>query len=257
VTYAPVGLRCPDHSGKPLGKAKVAAAVGVRGDDLVTRLLIALNVGVFLAEIATGGSLSGFGGSTLATRLAVDGPDVANGDWYRLLTAGFIHYGIWHIAMNMYALYILGGSLERLMGRGRFLLVYLVSLVAGSTGALLITSCGLTGGASGAIFGLLGAALVLERQRVIAGGNVVGVLVLNLAFTLGVPGISIGGHLGGLVAGVVVTLLLSRFGRGHALYGRLGALGIAGPLAVAGASIALGIWSAHNVHSCFTGFWSF
>ncbi|MDX6514505.1 MAG: hypothetical protein QOH73_171 [Gaiellaceae bacterium] len=257
VTYAPVGLRCPDHSGKPQGKAKVAAAVGARGDDSLTRLLIALNVGIFLAEIATGASLNNFYGSTLAAKLAVDGPDVANGEWWRIVTSGFIHYGILHLAMNMYALYLLGGSLERIMGRGRFLIIYLASLVAGSAGALLLTSCAATGGASGAIFGLLGAALVLERQKVIAGGNIIGILVINLAFTLGIPGISIGGHLGGFVGGALVTLLFSRFGRGHALYGKLGLVGGLGSLAVIVFSSGLAIWTANNVYSCFRGLWSF
>ena len=257
VTYAPVGLRCPDHSGKPQGTAKVAAAVGARGGDLVTRILIAINIGVFLAEIATGASITSFYGSTLAEKLAVYGHDVANGEWYRIVTAGFVHYGILHLAMNMYALYILGGSLERLMGRGRFLLVYVLSLVGGSAGALLLTSCASTGGASGAIFGLLGAALVLERQQVISGAELMGVLVLNLAFTLGVPGISIGGHLGGLATGILVTLVLSRFGRGHALYGQLGALGVIGAAALGVFVFGLALWAAENVQSCFTGFWNF
>src|SRR6266516_3720675 len=101
VTYAPVGLRCPDHSGKPQGKAKVAAAVGARDDDFLTRTLIAINVVVFLLEIATGGSIRSFAGSTLAADWAVYGPSVEAGEWWRLLTAGFIHYGFFHIAVNM------------------------------------------------------------------------------------------------------------------------------------------------------------
>src|SRR2546423_1883684 len=96
VTYAPVGLRCPDHSGKPQGKAKVAAAVGARGDDFVTRVLIAANVAIALLEIATGGAIGSFASSTLAQDWAVWGPAVKAGEWWRLLTAGFIHYNFLH-----------------------------------------------------------------------------------------------------------------------------------------------------------------
>jgi membrane associated rhomboid family serine protease len=251
VTYAPVGLRCPEHSGKARGVAKVRRAAGARDSDTLTRVLIAGNIAVFLAEIATGASLQNFGTSTLVGRWAVDAPGVAGGEWWRLLTSGFIHYGFIHLAMNMYALYLLGGSLERVMGRARFLLVYVVSLVAGSAGALLLTPCARTAGASGAIFGLFGAALVLQRQRVIMAQGLMGILIINLVFTLAVPGISIGGHLGGLAGGALTTLALSRFGLGHALYGRPGLVGIAGAAAVAGAAIVVAEWAAHHAQCLF------
>jgi membrane associated rhomboid family serine protease len=246
VTYAPVGLRCPDHSGKPQGTAKVTAAVGARGGDLVTRTLIAVNVAVFLAEIATGASLTNFGTSSVISRLALFGPSVAHGDWWRLFTAGFLHYGFIHLGMYMYALFLLGGSLERLMGRGRFLLVYGISLLTGSAGALLLSPCSLTAGASGAIFGLFGAALVLERQRVIAAQGLMGIILINVIFTVTVPGISLGGHLGGFAGGALTALALSRFGRGHALYGRIGAVEAVSMVAVAGAALVLAEWAAHN-----------
>jgi membrane associated rhomboid family serine protease len=248
VTYAPVGLRCPEHSGKPQGKAKVAAAVGARGDDLLTRLLIAVNVAVFLGEMATGAALQNFGTSSLINKYALYGPSVQSGQWYRLVTSGFLHYGFLHLAMNMYALYILGGSLERLMGRWRFGIVYGVSLLAGSAGALIFTPCGLTAGASGAIFGLLGAALVLERQRVIAAQGLIGIIVINIVFSVAVPGISLGGHIGGFVGGALVALAFSEFGRGHALYGRIGVIGIGATLAVVGASIVVAEWAASQAN---------
>jgi membrane associated rhomboid family serine protease len=251
VTYAPVGLRCPDHSGKPQGKAKVAAAVGARGDDLVTRALIAVNVAIFLAEIATGASFTNFGTSSVIDKLALFPPSVAQGDWWRLATSGFLHYGFIHLGMNMYALFLLGGSLERVMGRGRFVLVYATSLLAGSAGAVLLSPCSLTAGASGAIFGLFGAALVLERQRVIAAQGLMGIIVINLVFTLAVPGISIGGHLGGFVGGALTALALSRFGRGHALYGRIGLIEAVGSLAVGAVAIGLAEWGAHQAHCLF------
>jgi membrane associated rhomboid family serine protease len=246
VTYAPVGLRCPDHSGKPQGTAKVAAAVGARGDDLLTRALIAVNVAFFLAEMATGAALSNFGSSSLISHLALYGPNVAHGQAYRIVTSGFLHYGFIHLGMNMYALYILGGSLERIMGRWRFAVVYGVSLVAGSAGALLVNPCALTAGASGAIFGLFGAALVLERQRVIAAQGLMGIILINVIFSVVVPGISLGGHLGGFAGGALVALAYSEFGRGHALYGRVGVVTVAGVLVVVGGALALAAWAANG-----------
>jgi membrane associated rhomboid family serine protease len=245
VTYAPVGLRCPDHSGKPQGTAKVAAAVGVRGDDLLTRVLIGVNVAIFLAEMATGAALSNFGSSSLISHLALYGPNVAHGDWYRLITSGFLHYGFLHLGMNMYALWLLGGSLERIMGRWRFAVIYAVSLLAGSAGALLLNPCALTAGASGAIFGLFGAALVLERQRVIAAQGLMGIILINLVFSVLVPGISLGGHLGGFAGGALVALAFSEFGRGHALYGRVGVVSVAGILGVVGGALAIAAYAAH------------
>jgi len=246
VTYAPVGLRCPEHSGKPQGTAKVRAAVGVRGDDLVTRVLIGLNLAVFLGVAATGGSLNSASGSTLAARWLLWGPLVAHGDWWRIITSGFLHDGIFHIGVNMYSLWILGASLERLMGRGRYLLVYFGSLIAGSAGVLLLSWDKPTLGASGAIFGLLGAALVLERQRVITAPGLMGVLVLNLVITFAASSfISVGGHLGGLVGGALIAIVLSRFGRGHALYGRLGPVELGGTLFIILGSFALAEWAAH------------
>ena len=126
-------------------------------------------------------------------------------------------------------------------------MIYLLSALAGAFGALLLSPNSITGGASGAIFGLMGALLVLERQRGVAllGGSIGGLLVINLIFTFGIPGISIGGHLGGLAGGVATGLVLSGYGRGHIAHGRLtapvllGLVGIgvatfAGSLAVAG-----------------------
>ena len=107
------------------------------------------------------------------------------------------------MAFNMYALYWLGPALERYVGSVRFGDHLLPVAAGGSFGALLLTPNSLTAGASGAIFGLMGALLVLERQRGVSllGGQIGGLLVINLVFTFGVPGISIGGHLGGLAGG--------------------------------------------------------
>jgi membrane associated rhomboid family serine protease len=147
----------------------------------------------------------------------------------------------------MYVLWILGSALERYAGPVRLGMVYFVSALTASFGALLLTPNSLTGGASGAIFGVMGALFVLERQRGIAllGGPVAGIIVINLVFTFGVAGISIGGHIGGLIGGVLVGLILTRFGRGHFAYSpvtplvalavcALGAAAIVGSLAISG-----------------------
>jgi membrane associated rhomboid family serine protease len=134
------------------------------------------------------------------------------------------------------------------------LLLYFGSLLAGSAGVLLISFCSPSVGASGGIFGLLGAAIVLERQHVIAAPNLMGVLVLNLVITFSLSSyISVGAHLGGLVGGVVIALAYSRFGRGHALYGRLGVVGLGGALFVVVGSVVLAEWLAHtrSILACF------
>ena len=115
---------------------------------------------------------------------ALYGPAVAQGDWYRLITAAFLHYGPIHLAMNMLALWWIGRPLEAWLGPVRYLLLYLVSGLAGSAGALIANPEAVTVGASGAIFGILGAAIVLERQQTyVLGGSAITLLVVNLAFT--------------------------------------------------------------------------
>jgi membrane associated rhomboid family serine protease len=125
----------------------------------------------------------------------------------------FLHYGPIHLAINMYSLYFAGSILEQVIGRWRFLLLYLGSGIAGSAGALVVSPNSITVGASGAIFGILGGLFVLERRGVLhSGGQIAGLIVLNLVFTLLVPGISLGGHVGGLVGGVVLMYALLQVG---------------------------------------------
>ena len=144
----------------------------------------------------------------------------------------------------MYFLWFVGSAVEQALGRGRFLLVYMVSGLAGSAGALVYTPTSPTVGASGAIFGILGAALVLERQRnYVLGGSALALVVINLVLSFAISGISIGGHIGGLIGGSLCTLVLSQFGRGHAAYSRVGLWGIAGVVAVGLLSIAIAYWS--------------
>ena len=245
MTPAPVGQRCPEHSGKPHGVARMSS--GIRGLStggsvgLVTRTLIGINVAVFLLELATGGNIKIF------EKGALFGPLVANGDWWRLITAAFLHYGPIHLGFNMFFLYWIGTPVEQYLGRARFLLVYFVSGLAGSAGALVLSPTSVTVGASGAIFGILGAALILERQgSYVLGGSAMGLIVINLALSFVLSGISIGGHIGGLIGGAACMLVLSRFGRGHGAYGRIGATGIAGVVAVGVLSVAIAYWKVRG-----------
>jgi membrane associated rhomboid family serine protease len=228
MTPAPVGLRCPEHSGRPQGIRRVAAGttrtttrVAARRGNPVTLALIAVNVLVYGAELAAGGRTDGTRnwiydhGVLLANAVYSNGTPagVAHGEWWRLITSAFLHYGPFHLAVNMMSLYFAGSILEQVIGQWRYLLLYLVCGVAGAAGALYWSPNSLTVGASGAIFGVLGALLVLERRGNIAtGGQVAGLIVLNLVITFAYRGsISVGGHIGGLIAGVVLMLAFVRF----------------------------------------------
>ena len=259
MTPAAVGIRCPEHSGKAQGVQRVRQtaqrATGGSGGAYVTKLLIALNVGIYLLELGLGGDTSGTGntvyehGALVISAVYADGSlaGLAHGDWWRLVSAAFLHYGPIHLGMNMLALWWFGQPLEYALGRGRFLLLYLVSGLAGSAGALLLSPNAITVGASGAIFGILGAALVLERQgSMVFGGQALTLIVINLVFTFAIGNISIGGHIGGLIGGALCMLAFSRFGRGHAIYGRPGLVGIASVVAVGILSVAISYWKVRG-----------
>jgi membrane associated rhomboid family serine protease len=246
MTPAPVGQRCPEHSGKPQGTKRISAGVR-RGafegtGALCTKILLGANILIYVITAAQGGGLNNPGGSLFA-RWILFGPLVAQGDWWRLITSAFLHASLLHIAFNMYFLWFVGSAVEQALGRGRFLLIYFVSALAGSAGALVWTPTTPTVGASGALFGLLGAALVLERQRTFVLGGAAGALiVINLILSFTLSNISVGGHIGGLIGGILCTLVLSKFGRGHAAYSRVGLWGIAGVLGVGLLSIAVAYW---------------
>jgi membrane associated rhomboid family serine protease len=208
---AAVGSHCLDcaKASRPAPGFK-AKSWNARQLTLVANVLIAVNVAVFaLVTLADPKSLTGRGGiSTLQYELGLNKLLLAQTDeWYRLVTSGFLHFGVLHIAFNMLLLYQLGQLLERSLGRLRFGLLYGASLLAGSFGVLLLTGnrLAITGGASGAVFGLMAAAAIgLHRQGVNIFSTGLGTtLVLNLVLTFAVPGISIGGHLGGAIGGAI------------------------------------------------------
>ena len=181
---------------------------------VLTYILIGICVVTFIGGTAGGGSLtgSGLGGSTLLTEGALSRAAIADGEYWRLITAGFLHGGFFHLLFNMFSLYILGTMLEPAIGRVRFALIYFVSLLCGSFGALLIetNANALTVGASGAIFGLMSAAVIVMRNRGINPlESGLGLWIgLNLLLTFTIPNISIGGHIGGLIGGAIAALVL-------------------------------------------------
>ena len=247
MTAAPVGLRCPEHAGgrrvvKPPRIVR-RASVGAT-DGLVTKILVGINVAIYLAGAA--GAHAGFNNPLAASwahKYWLDGPDVANGDWWRLLTAAFLHANLLHIAFNMFALWVIGTPVEQYLGRARYLGLYFVSGLAGSAGALVATPQ-VTVGASGAIFGILGAMLILEWQATGKfGGSAMTMIVLNLVigFSYNRAGgnISLGGHIGGLIGGILCTLAFANWGRGHAAYGKIGVMSAVGLIAVAAGSVAI------------------
>jgi membrane associated rhomboid family serine protease len=252
MVFAPVGIRCPDHAGRRQGTPRVAAGVRRASFEgtgaLVTKVLIAINVLVFLANLAQGSSLNQTSGSLFEKGALYVHGGLDQGEWWRLITAAFLHGNLIHLALNMFVLWIVGAPVEQAIGRGRFLALYLVSGLAGSAGALIFSPDAVTVGASGAIFGILGAALVLESQRnYVLGGQAFGLIVINLVLTFAIPNISVGGHLGGLAGGALGTLALSRFGRTHAVYGRPGVLGALGLVAVGAASLAVAYWRVQGL----------
>jgi membrane associated rhomboid family serine protease len=207
---------------------------------LVTKILIGINVAVFLINLAQGSSLTQVSGSVFERGALFVPGGLDQGEWWRLITAAFLHASLIHLWFNMLVLWFVGGPVEQAIGRGRFLAVYIVSGLAGSAGAILFSPNVVTVGASGAIFGIFGAALVLEMQgSKVLGGQALGLIIVNLVFTFAIPNISVGGHVGGLAGGALSMLAFSRLGRTHGIYGRPGLLGIAGVIAVGVASVLI------------------
>ena len=238
---AAVGFQCPEcvAEGRKTTRSGRTAYGGLRPTNasITTGVLIGINVAVWLAILASGGSgsrlvnLLGLRPSGLC-RLGNDGyavgsslctaqggtwlPGVADGAWWQLVTSGFTHVTITHIAFNMLALWMIGPQLELVLGRVRFLALYGVSLLAGS--AVVMWAGGeyqLTLGASGAIYGLFGALLIVARK---VGGDMRalwGLIAVNVLITFAVPNISWQGHLGGFVGGVLATAILVYAPRQH------------------------------------------
>ena len=221
MTFAPVGIKCPDHAGvgaarrgpSPQRTARQARGKVAGLDAPATVALVAINVLVYVVTVYQGAGISAPGGPLFSDGALVGALIYTDGEWYRMVTAMFLHASLLHLAFNMVALYWLGTVVEQALGTWRFLLIYFVSGLAGSAGALVFSNPGaVTVGASGAIYGIMGALLVLEyRATGSFAGPVLGFIVLNLALTFAIPNISVGGHLGGLAGGILATFALSHF----------------------------------------------
>lgn len=246
MTSTSVGMRCPECSKQ---KTKVRS-VGSSGDPTVTYALIGINVAVALGSFLSGASATGggLGASSITTEGWLARPLIEQHEYWRLITAGFLHDGPLHLLFNMFGLYILGGLLEPAIGRSRFAILYFVSLLAGSFGALLLEPNAPTVGASGAVFGLMGAAVVFMRTR---GMNPMesglGLWIgLNLLITFTIPNISIGGHVGGLLGGALAAFVMfdlrDRVRLPQAvpmlLAGAIGVLAVVGSIVVSASSTA-------------------
>jgi len=207
LVQADIGSQCVEcaKAGRPDVRTR-ARYWNARQPTLVTYALMALNVAVFVWVAADNSRSIGGQGSITPRQFDLGLSEVfltRNDEWYRLITSGFLHFGIIHIAFNMLLLFQLGQLLEPILGRVRFGLLYVAALLGGSTGVLLLQPNSFAGGASGAVFGLLGAAAAWQlRQGVNPLSTGIGTtLLLNVMITFWVPNISIGGHLGGLAAG--------------------------------------------------------
>jgi membrane associated rhomboid family serine protease len=211
------------------------------GRPWVTQLLVAGTVAVYVLVSLRDGRIDG-GGPT-SRDLAIFGPAVADGQWYRLVSNAVVHYGLIHLAFNMFILYQVGIFLEPATGHLRLFLVYVVSVLGGAAGALLLDPFAFTGGASGGVFGLAAAAtLALSRQGVPFGQTTWGpLIVINFALGFVLPRVSIGGHLGGMVAGALATEALLQARRAG-----IRGLGIVGVLLVGAVALSVALWAAQR-----------
>lgn len=208
---AAVGYQCVDcvNEGRRAVRApRTFVGAEVTGRKLVvTPVLIAVNVLLFLVTALQAGSVVANAAAPLFRDLVMQPVIVVLYDeWWRLLTSGFLHYGPAHLALNMIALYVLGRDLEPAFGRLRFTAVYLLSLLAGSVAVYLFGDLGsYVAGASGAVYGLMGAMLVAVLRLKLNPGPALGIIGLNVVLSFTLPNISLLGHLGGLVIGAAVT----------------------------------------------------
>ncbi len=206
MVAAPVGFQCPECVQEAAGQARQARTIAggsVVTKPTVTHVLIGLNVAVFVLQLLTGidSSAGSFGMWPVGIALG--------GEWYRLLTSAFLHGSFLHIAFNMYVLYSLGPTLERVLGHGRYLALYLLSALGGSVASYAFSDVRtLSVGASGAIFGLMGALVIAGRRLRYDITQVLVLIGINVAIGFLAPGVDWRAHLGGLVTGAVVAAVM-------------------------------------------------
>jgi membrane associated rhomboid family serine protease len=249
LTPGSIGSLCPDcaRAGRPPVVERARRWNATRGRTMATYTLIAVNVAVAMYTMSTSAISRDVNEGEY--HLALDRYFVDKGEWWRIVTSGFTHFGALHLIVNMVSLYFLGSFVEPALGRLKFLALYFAALLAGSAGALLLQpGLGLAAGASGAIFGLLGAAAIALRQRGI-GLMQTGIgmsLLLNLILSFTIPGISIGGHLGGLVGGGICGyVMLAPHHKGFPKWASY-----ATPAAVGLLAVIICLAVSHNASAC-------
>lgn len=210
---ASVGYQCVDcvaEGRREVRRASTVAGATPGGRPVVVPTLIAVNVAVFAwTVVEAGGDVTGNARANLFREWVLVPGLVHAGEWWRIVTSGFLHIGPIHLLVNMLALWVLGRDLETVLGRGRFLAVYLVALLGGTAAVMLFYAPNqAVAGASAAVFGLMGGLAVVLRRLRIPMGQVVGVILMNVVISLVIPGISLIGHLGGLVVGAAATAAL-------------------------------------------------
>jgi membrane associated rhomboid family serine protease len=218
---ASVGYQCVDCVREGSTTVREPRTVGgaraARGGSrlVVVPALIAVNVVVFAATAIQAHSLVDNSRSTLFVDGTLLPAWVSDGQWWRLITSGFLHFGNYggygpvHLLFNMFALWVIGRDLEVALGRGRFLTVYLLSLLGGSTAVMLFGNPGAgVAGASGAIYGLFGGIAVIVFKAKLNPAPVLALLGINIFLSVALPGISLLGHIGGLIAGALTTAAL-------------------------------------------------
>jgi membrane associated rhomboid family serine protease len=245
-------MRCPECS---RDRTKVRTVRSISSAPVVTQALIGINVLFFLAETAAGAGLGSGGGGTVFNHGDLYGYAIYHQhEYWRLVTAGFLHDGFFHILINMISLYFVGMALEPAIGHVNFAMVYGASLLAGSFGALLFQPGVPTIGASGAIFGIFGALIIVARARGIPiwQSGLGMVLLFNLILSFSIRGIAVGGHLGGLVAGLICGWLLVEVGerRRQTNLARVG-IAVVGVASVVG---AIAVASSHGLTPNGIGF---
>jgi membrane associated rhomboid family serine protease len=213
-TLAPVGVHCPECVREARGSVASARPVGRRlanvmrpgsGRPVVTFTIIGINVVVFILELLTGNPIMGNGTGAVANALAYFPGAIAVHPW-ALISNAFVHANIIHIAVNMYSLFVLGVPLERYLGRARFIALYLIGTLGADVGVDFLSRGGAIG-ASGAIFALLGVLILFSRRLGFSPTWLIVIGIVNLGYGFVAAGISWQGHVGGLVAGLLVGAL--------------------------------------------------
>jgi membrane associated rhomboid family serine protease len=256
---APVGFQCPEcvrEGNRDLKQGRTISGGAVRRDPvLITKILVAVNVLLY--------GLQFISNDRVTSDYAMRGVNIAFLDeWYRLITSAFLHVGVMHLALNMLALWIVGGAIEPRLGRWRYLTVYLVSALAGSTLSYLVDPLSQPSvGASGAVFGLFGALFVLALRLRFDVRGVIALIAINVVIGF-MPGLNINwrAHLGGLVAGTILTAVMVYAPQRHRLWMSVGASALLVLACVLGTTMRTNqardcIEQQQAFPPCDTGFW--